>query len=147
VRGTIVRDTAFGWVVSGKAEGLQQASTFLVKNPPREKLRRFQELKRELPEYERARTVTLDFLKRPTITDWYSYWLAQPSRPPITLTDYHDASALLAELDHRITAIHQELAPLEDKQGDFKLDAFALRVHETYDGLAVFDHGLPSALR
>jgi len=141
VRGAIARETAYGWVVIGKAEGQNHAPTFLLKNPPQEKLRRFQELKRQLPEYEHARAATLEFLKRPTLTDWYSFWSTQPSLPPISLAEYRNASALLSGLDRNMNALHNQLASMQDEQGNFKLDAFALRLNETYEGIPVFDHG------
>src|SRR5437879_646368 len=43
LRGTIVREMAYGWIIEGKAEG-EHSSQFLVKNPPVERLRKFQDL-------------------------------------------------------------------------------------------------------
>jgi len=49
----------------------------------------------------------------------------------------------VAELGQTINNIHAELAPMEDRQGDFRLDAFALSTHESFEGIPVFDHGQP----
>ncbi len=141
VRGVVVRDTPLGWVIAGKGEGSGQASTFFLKNPPRERLRRYQELQRQLPNYRRAEADTRQFLSRPLCTDWYSFWLRQWDAPPISLSEHREASALLGEINENINAITGELASLQDENGSFKVDAFALRRNEFYEGLPVFDHG------
>jgi hypothetical protein len=143
VRGAITQDTAMGWVVTGKAGDHSQASTFFLKNPPREKLRRFQQLQQQLPEQQRTRAATIEFLKRPVITDWYGYWSGQWTAPPISVTEYQQATALLSETDNNINWMREELASMQDKDGHFKLDAFALKLNETYEGLPAFDHGSP----
>jgi hypothetical protein len=142
VQGTITKETAFGWIITGKAESKHQASIFFVRNPPRERLRRFQELNRRLAELVRARESMRQFLRRPVSSDWYSLWSSQWSGPPITLAQYKDAGSALAELGSTIDAIQAELATMKNQQGDFKLDAFALSTHEWFQGLPVFDHGL-----
>src|SRR5262245_20392129 len=73
VRGSIERDTALGWVINGKAEGQAHISSFLLKSPPREKLRRFEELKRQQAQLEQARAATLEVVARPVQTAWW-YW-------------------------------------------------------------------------
>jgi hypothetical protein len=142
VQGSITKETAFGWVITGKAENERHGSIFLVKNPPRERLRRFQELNRQLADYMRARESMRHFLQRPVSSDWYSLWLSQWSGPAITLAQYKDAGAALGELGKTINAIQAELAKMKNQQGKFKLDAFALSTHESFEGLPVFDHGL-----
>lgn len=143
VRGTIVREDALGWVVKGKAEGQKLATTFFLKNPPRDTLRRFQELRRQLSEYQSARTEVTEFLKRPVSSDWYSYWLAQSqwTAAPISVAEYNQATARLAQIDHKITSLHEELAPMQDANGNFKVDAFALNLQQIYNALPVYDHG------
>jgi hypothetical protein len=142
LQGNITQETAFGWVITGKAESKNRASTFLIKNPPRERLRRFQELNRQLAEYVQARESTRRFLRRPISSDWVSFWSSQQSGPAITLGQYKDAGSALGELGRTINAIHAELATMQNQQGEFKLDAFALSTHESFEGLPVFDYGL-----
>jgi hypothetical protein len=142
VQGSLAQDTAFGWVINGKAESKNHPSTFLIRNPPRERLQRFRELNRRLAEYVRARESLRQFLRRAVSSDWYSLWLSEQSGPPITLTQYKDAGAALGELGKTINSIHAELATMQNQQGEFKLDAFALSTHDSFGGLPVFDHGL-----
>lgn len=143
VRGRIERDSALGWTIIGSVEGQHEPCTILVKNPPREKLQRFSELKRQLPEYERARAATAEFLKRPVCTDWYSYWLSPWTLPPISLSEYKSALSSLEQLGQAIQAIRQELRPMIGSEGEFNLDAFALKVNATHESLPVFDYGSP----
>jgi hypothetical protein len=143
VQGSVVRDTAFGWVVTGKADSKGHPSTFLIKNPPRARLRRFEELKRQLSECQRLHDAEMEILRRPVCTDWYSYSLTDWSAPPISLTEYRSATARCAELGHAIYTINVEMGTMRDKKGNFKLDAFALRLNESFEGLPVFDHGYP----
>jgi len=146
VRGIIVRETASGWVMDGKAEGQGQHCTFLLKNPPQDRLRRFQELQRQLAENERGSEAAREYLSRPVVTDWYGTYVAQWQAPPISLKEYREASSLLGEFGRNINAIQAELASMQDAQGNFKLDAFALRVNETFEGVPVFDHGSTEGL-
>lgn len=143
IRGSIVREVALGWVISGKVEGNAQATMFLLKNPPRAMLRRFEEDKRKLSEYLRAREEVRQYLKRPLCTDWYSYWLGQSQwrTTPISLTEHKQATDVLAELDRNIAALQSELAATEDANGNFKLDAFALKLPEISQGMPVYEHG------
>jgi hypothetical protein len=141
VRGSIVHETPSGWVIEGKIGDHGRVSTFFLKNPPRQKLLRFQELHRQLPNYERAQAETRELASRPVCTDWYSYWLTQWQAPPVTVAEHRQATARLGELNRNINAIHDELASMEDEHGNFRLDAFALKVNETYQGMPVFDHG------
>ena len=142
VQGSITRDTTTGWVVTGKADSKGHPSTFLIKNPPRKRLQQFQERKRQLAQYERSRDASMEFLRRPIATDAFSYVGTQWPSPPISLAEYKEASARLAELVHTINALHAELAPMQDKNGNFKVDVFALKSNESFEGLPVFDHGL-----
>jgi hypothetical protein len=141
VSGIIVRETTSGWVVEGKAEGHGRQCTFLLKNPPQDRLQRFQELQRQLTENERGSAAAREYLSRPVCTDWYAVYLTQGQAPPISLTEYREASALLGEFGRNINAIQAELASMQDANGNFKLDAFAPRINETFEGLPVFDHG------
>jgi hypothetical protein len=142
VQGSITRETSAGWIVTGKADSKGHPSTFLVKNPPRKRLLRFEERKRQLAQCERSRDASMEYLRRPIATDAYSYLGTSWPSPPISLAQYKEASARLAELVRTINALHAELAPLQDKNGNFKVDAFALKVNESVEGLPVFDHGL-----
>ncbi len=141
VTGTMVRDGALGWVIEGRAEGHGQFSTFFLKNPPRERLRRFQQLKRELPEYERALATAQDFVSRPICTDWYESLFATWQAPPISASEHREASAILGDLKKTVSRMREEMHAMQDEQGNFKVDAFALRVNEWQQGLPVFDHG------
>ncbi len=119
-----------------------QTSTYFLKNPPRQKLRRFQELKRQLPEYERARDAARAYVSRPVCTDWYSFTLTQWPTPPISLSEFREANAVLGELNQKVDAIRTELTSMQDEQGNFKLDVFALKLNETFERLPVLDYGL-----
>ncbi len=143
VRGSVTKDTALGWVVTGKIGVKDQPVTFLLKNPPRDQLLRFQELKRQLTQCELAREATAQVLQRPVCTDWYSLWATSWTAPPISLMEYRDASARMAQLANALNEIRAELAPMQDRNGDFKLDAFALSLQQSYEGLPVFDYGNP----
>jgi hypothetical protein len=142
VQGSITRDTSSGWIIAGKADSKGNPSTFLIKNPPRKRLQHFQERKRQLSQCERSRDAAMEFLRRPIATDAYSYLGTPWPSPPISLAQYKEAGARLAELVRTINALHAELAPMQDKNGNFKLDAFALKLNESFEGLPVFDHGL-----
>ncbi len=147
IRGTIVRDTPSGWVISGKAEGQAAHSTFFLKNPPRDRLRRFEELKRQLPELERAEVATQQYLNRPVCTDWYAYYANEWQAPPISMTEYREAGAILGEVGRSVNAVRAELGSMQDAQGNFRVDAFALKLNESFEGLPVFDHGAAAAFR
>jgi hypothetical protein len=140
VRGSIVRETALGWIITGEAEGESQMR-FLVKNPPRERLQRFEDLHRQLPLYERQRADLNEYLQRPLRTPYYETYAFDSPLPPINWRDQQAALARLDEIERTIAAIHQEIGNFEDEHGNFRLDGFALRLHERYDGLPVFDHG------
>jgi hypothetical protein len=142
VRGSIAQDSPLGWIIVGKPEGENRASKFFLKNPPRERLRKFHELRPRLAEYEQARTAALEKLGRPVHT-WYDWlWRTQPGANGISLEEYRQTSAQLAELDRNIHATQAELAPLQDEHGEFKVDVFALHTNEQYQGLPVFNYGL-----
>jgi hypothetical protein len=140
-RGSILRDIPSGWVINGKAEGLG-ATTFFLRNPPRQKFARFQELQRQLPDYERARDEVRAFVSRPVVTDMYSLYLTQWAAPPISLPEYREANSRLGELNQKVDAIRTELASMQDDQGNFRLDVFALKLKESFEGLPVVDYGL-----
>jgi len=142
VTGTIARELASGWVLNGKAEGAGQVSTFLLKNPPRERLRRFQELQRQLTQLEAARDNAMEMLRRPVLApgQWSSL-LVDGKTQPMSPEEHRQVVARLTVLDQNVRGIRGELAPMQDDGGGFKLDAFALRPSETFEGLPVFDHG------
>jgi hypothetical protein len=140
VRGSIVRVTAMGWIISGEAEGESQMR-FLLKNPPRERLERFENLHLQLPAYERQRADLNEYLQRPLRTPYYETFVFDSQLPPIGWKDQQAALARLDEVERTIAAIHQEIGNCEDEHGNFRFDGFALRVHEKYEGLPVFDHG------
>jgi hypothetical protein len=89
----------------------------------------------------------MEFLRRPVCTDWYAYYLTDWPAPPITLAEYKETSARLAELGNTINMLQAELVPMQDKNGNFKLDAFVLKTNETFEALPVFDHGHPQTER
>jgi hypothetical protein len=141
VRGSIAKDSPLGWTIAGKAEGQNHASKFFLKNPPRERLRKFRELQPRLAEYEQARTAMMEKLGRPVLTPHDLLWGTPQISNGISLEEYRQTSAQLAELDRQIHAVQAELAPLRDENGEFKVDVFALQSNELYQGLPVFDHG------
>lgn len=140
VQGSITQDTPAGWVLSGKAEGFS-GSSFIVRNPPREKLLRWEKLRENLSQLEIESEATTRFASRPVCTDWYSYWVTPWPSPPITLIEHRQATTRLAELRKQIHMVEDELGAMTDNNGRFRLDAFALRLKENVDGLPVFDHG------
>jgi hypothetical protein len=140
VRGSIVRETALGWIITGEAEGESQMR-FLVKNPPRERLQRFEDLHRQLPSYEKQRAELNEYLQRPLRTPYYETFVFDSPLPPISWKDQQAALARLEEIERTMLAIHEEIGSLEDEHGNFRFDGFALRLHERYEGLPVFDHG------
>ena len=141
VQGSITNATALGWILTGKVGSKNRPATFLLKNPPREQLVRFQQLKRQFRECEDRRQATAQFLERPVYTDLYSLAATGSPAQPITLPEYREASSRLAELNHALNAIRAELAPMQDHSGNFQLDAFALNLHQSYQGLEVFNYG------
>ena len=106
-------------------------------------LRRYQELQRQMQQYERTREELIRFLQRPVFTDWYAQSMWRGPVPSISSTEYQQAKARLSEVDRNISLVTRELAPLQDKQGNFQVDAFALGMNETVEGLPVFDYGSP----
>jgi hypothetical protein len=147
VRGVIARETQGGWVVTGKVEGHSRTETFLLKNPPQDRLLRYHELQRQLAESQRASDATREFLKRPVATDWYTVVVSQGQAPPITLAEYRDAQARLDELIRTTHSIGDDLRSLQDHEGHFAVDAFALRVNDTWQGITVLDHGSTTPFR
>jgi hypothetical protein len=147
VQGAISRDSPAGWIVTGKTEAHSQGATFFIKNPPRERLLKFNELKRQVDECKQARDAARAFLQRPIFTDYYSLALSQSKMAPISVTEYRQASAHLGELTHTLNSLNGELAPLQDGHGNFKVDVFALKTEEILEGLPVFDHGSTRAFQ
>jgi hypothetical protein len=143
VRGTITEDTALGWVMTGKAGGETHTSKFFLRNPPRERLQRFQEIKRRLPELDKDRVATQEFVQRPVHSYWDRAWAVPRPTPVMSVAEHKAAAERLRLLDQEIQGLREELAPMQDAEGNFRLDAFALRLNERYQGLPVFDHGYP----
>ena len=85
--------------------------------------------------------VTTEILRRPVYTDWYSYYLTQWAEPALSLAEYRDAEATFSVVQRRMAAISAELAPMQDASGEFKVDAFALKCDESFEGLPVYDYG------
>jgi hypothetical protein len=141
VRGRIVRNTAYGWIIQGEAEGENQASQFLLKNPPRERLQKFHEVQCQLSIYEQERDYLNDYLERAVRMPYDS--TSDSAFPSVSWSDQMAAVTRLLDLDRTIPALRQELGRLQDERGNFKLDTFALRLNERYQGLPVFDHGYP----
>ena len=147
VRGTLVSDFPAGWVIEGIAEGHGQSFRFFVRNPPRERLRRFNELKTRLAQYERTSAANAEFLRRPVISDWYYVWQAEGPANAITETDYREVRADQHQLERNILAIREEMGPMQNSSGQFVLDALALQLQESVDGLAVYDHGITTPFK
>ena len=143
VRGAITEDTALGWVMTGKAGGDAHTSKFFLKNPPRERLQRFQEIKRRLPELDKDRVATQELVQLPVHSYWDRAWAVQRPSPVLSVAEHKEAAERLRLLDQEIQSLREELAPMQDAEGNFRLDAFALRLNERYQGLPVFDHGYP----
>jgi hypothetical protein len=80
------------WIITGEAEGESQMS-FLLKNPPRERLQRFEDLHRQLPAYERQRADLNEYLQRPVRTPYYETWGYDSSLPLINWKDQQAAIA------------------------------------------------------
>ena len=136
VRARIVRETAYGWLVEGEAEGESQPSMFLVKHPPRERLERFRELQRQLSAYRQQRADLDAYLDRPVHTPDNNWGYTS-----ISYEDQLAAVTRLQEVARSIAWTRHELVYLQDDHGNFRLDAFALRLNEQYEGFPVFDHG------
>ena len=146
VQGSIARDTDSGWVVlATETKAHKSQSQLLLRNPPRERLRRFEELKRQLAESERAQSATMETLRRPVCVDLNSLYLVNWPSPPITLTEYKDAKARAVDLHKRVNALRAQVEPMQDQNGSFKVDAFALDQHKSFEGLPVFDYGQPQS--
>ena len=141
VRGTIVRDLPYGWAIEVRHESDGQSGRFFLKDPPRDRLRRFQELQKEYAEYKAASMVATELLSRPIYTDWYSYYLTQWSGSAQSVAEYRDAEATLSAIYQRTAAISNELATMQNTPGEFEVDAFALKCDEFFEGLPVYDYG------
>ena len=146
IRGNIARDTSSGWVVTGKAEGQSQSRAFFLKNPPREKLARFRELQRSLSQLERLRATVLEMLRRPVTTGWIWPGAGPGGATYVSAAEHRQYELRLHSIDTEISLAKEELATMQDEQGEFRLDAFALRLPETFEGLPVFDFGYPLSL-
>jgi hypothetical protein len=143
VRGSIEEDTALGWKISGKAGDKEHATSFFLKNPPRDRLRRFHELQRLLPEYDQARAATEQILQQPVHSFWDFSWMSFQRGGGISRPEYDQATQQLKVLHQNIQNVSTELAPMQDEARNFKLDSFALQTAESYQGLPVFDYGYP----
>ncbi len=137
VQGVVVRDDPRGWIIEGKPGDDGQA--YFLKNPPRDRLRRFQELQQELSECERASAVIIKLLNRPIVTTWFGSYPV--GRPVLSFAEYHDAAARLSVIRQRMADIDSELAPLRETSGEFKVDVFAMKCDESFEGVPVYDHG------
>jgi hypothetical protein len=49
----------------------------------------------------------------------------------------------MAELIKLVDALRIEVAPMQDETGNFRVDVFALNLHQSFDGLPAFDYGQP----
>jgi hypothetical protein len=143
VQGAFTRDTGLGWVVTGKAEGQPRASSFFLKNPPRDRLRRFNQLKQQLAGLEDARDRLREMLRRPVHAVWYWPGSSAGENAPLSQAEQKQLTAQLVDVEHQIRAVADEMAPMQGANGEFKLDTFALLLAETFEGLAAFDHGIP----
>jgi hypothetical protein len=139
IRGKIVQERAYGWIIQGEVEGESQPVKFLLKNPPRERLLKFQELQHQLWSYEQESIYLNDYLDRPVRSPYDSQ--SDSSVRSISWSDQLDALTRLQELTRTLPSLRRELAEYQDGRGNFRLDAFALRLNERYHGLPVFDHG------
>ena len=92
---------ALKWIITGEAEGESQMS-FLLKNPPRERLQRFEDLHRQLPAYERQRADLNEYLQRPVRTPYYETWGCDSSLPLINWKDQQAAIARNPTTDAKV---------------------------------------------
>jgi len=145
LNGFIIRDTPYGWVIQVRGEGDGQAESILLKTPPRDRLRRFQELKKELAEHQNASSVGTALISRPIYNDWYGDYLTSWAGSSQSLAEYRQTGATLSVIHHRIAAISEELAPWQDASGEFKVDVFALKcADQSFEGMSVYDYGSTS---
>jgi len=139
IRGRIIGETAYGWIIQGEAEGESLSAKFLLRNPPRERLQKFQALEQQLLSCERERVYLNDYLDLPVRSPYDGH--SDSTVPSISWSDQVAAVTRLQELARTIPSLRQELGQCQDERGNFRLDAFALRLSERYQGFPVFDHG------
>jgi hypothetical protein len=144
IEGFLDRESAYGWLVRGTIEGQNGLQYFLLKNPPRKEIARYRELENSLPNLEQERASALEVTKLPAYKGWD--WDVNGGMVRLPSEDYdrvEKAQVNLEEVDGRIQAVRQEMAGMLDGRGNFKVDAFALQLNESYQGSQVFDFGFP----
>ena len=142
VQGIFEQEVGLGWMIRGKIEGISGTQVFIVKNPPVERLRRYRELKEALPRLQQARASTLEVASLPAYTGWHWTYVGLQRTPNQDFERVEQAKLQLQELDHNLGLARDEWANLADKDGNFKIDGFALRLNETYQGKLLFDAGI-----
>ena len=144
--------TRYGWLIRGTIEGQNGLQYFLLKNPPKTELARSRELEGQLPELEREKSDKLELASQPTHKTWsmglYSNSSGTAENPAYTLPvqnldEINEAKAQVQEIDAHIAGVRQEMGSMLTKRGYFKIDGFALKLNEVYQGSPVFDFGYP----
>jgi len=143
IQGTLEQESGFLWLIQAKAEGQTGWQALALKNPPRERLQRYRELKELLPKLEQARASAAQIANLPAYSGWHWNYYGLARTPSADYDRIEQAKAHVQELDHRIGLAHEELAVLADKHANFRIDAFALRVNEIYQGRPGYDFGYP----
>jgi hypothetical protein len=144
MHGFLERVTMYGWLVRGNIEGEDGLRFFLLKNPPRKEMSRYQELNELLPKLEQQRTSNLEVARLPAYKGWD--WDINGSWARLPSDDFdriEQAHSNVQDLDHRIQAVRAEMAEMLDTRGYFKIDGFALQMSQVYQGSPVFDFGFP----
>ena len=144
VQGVLDRQSVYGWMVRGKIEGQTGLQYFLVKNPPTKSLARYRELNDSLARLGQERSSTLAITKLPAYNGWMYDYLGRPVRAPSEdFERIEEAKSHLQEIDQQIAAVRQEMGGMLDRDGYFKVDAFALQLNDLYEGSPVLDCGFP----
>jgi hypothetical protein len=152
LQGILDRETPYGWLCRGYIEGQPGLHYFLLKNPPKTELARYHELEGQLPELEREKSDKLELASQPTQKTWsmglYSNSSGTAENPAYTLPvenadEINEAKGQVQEIDAHIAGVRQEMGSMLTKRGYFKIDGFALKLNEVYQGSPVFDFGYP----
>lgn len=152
LQGILDRETMLGWLCRGSIEGQPGLQYFLLKNPPQKELAHYHELEQQLPQLEREKSDKLEIAGQPTHQTWGldSYTTSSGAAEgaafivPVENSDeINQARIQVHELDARIQGLRDEMGGMLTRSGDFKVDGFALRANQNYQGSPVFDFGYP----
>jgi hypothetical protein len=145
IRGHLERETPYGWLLQATVEGQAGSRYLLLRNPPRKELARFRELEKQVANLEQRRADVLHFANLPAFDGWTVDGAGDlvPVRS-VNFDRVEQAHADLADLDYDIAVAHEEMAAMVTKDGWFRVECFALRLNETYQGSPMYDFGNPS---